>query len=175
VPYTILRAAVLYGEDDVFVNVLAALLKWGPLFFMPGDGHVTLQPLWVHDLITCLEWSLNDAAGLNQTIEIGGPDFVTLAEMVDLLSEVLGVRRLVVPTRQPLLRAGAQMLGALLPRSPLSPYWLDYLSTSRVCELTSLTRYFGLKPTRFTPATLSYLRRKNWVRELQRLVANPTA
>src|SRR4029079_16249524 len=36
VPYTIFRSAMLFGFDDVFVNVLAALVKLGPgLFLMP--------------------------------------------------------------------------------------------------------------------------------------------
>lgn len=170
-PYTILRASLVFGPEDVFVNVLAAMLKLMPFaFFMPGDGKVTLQPMWVYDLVTCLEWSLHDEAGLNQTLEIGGPEFITFAGMVDMLSEVLGVQRWVVPTRQPILRSGATLMENLLPRSPLITHWLDYLATSRTCELTSLTRYFSIKPTRFTPDTLKYLRRKHWLSEMRRLV-----
>jgi NADH dehydrogenase len=173
IPYTILRSALLYGPEDVFLNVIAALLKFGPgVFFMPGDGKTTLQPLWVEDLVTCLEWSLSDDAGLNQTLEIGGPEFISFAQLVDMVSDVLGVRRLVIPTRQPYLRAGARILEYLLPRSPLTTHWLDYLAISRTCELASVSRYFGLKPTRFVPATLGYLREKKWLPEMGRLIWN---
>jgi uncharacterized protein YbjT (DUF2867 family) len=171
IPYTILRASLLFGPEDAFVNVVAAMLKLMPfVFLMPGDGKVTLQPMWVYDLATCLEWSLHDEAGLNQTLEVGGPEFVSFAAMVDIISEVLGTRRWVIPTRQPYLRAGAEFMGQVLPRSPLTTHWLDYLATNRTCELTSLTRYFGLKATRFTPDTLKYLRQKHWLAEMRRLV-----
>lgn len=169
-PFTILRASLVFGPEDVFVNVLAAMLKLMPLaFFMPGDGKVTLQPMWIDDLVTCLEWSLHDEAGLNQTLEIGGPEFIPFAGMVDMISDVMGVRRWVVPTRQPILRGGATLMENLLPRSPLITHWLDYLATSRTCELTSLTRYFSIKPTRFIPDTLKYLRHKHWFSEMRRL------
>ncbi|MCC7359412.1 MAG: NAD(P)H-binding protein [Anaerolineales bacterium] len=171
VPFTILRSALLFGPDDMFVNVLAALIKFGPgVFFMPGDGRTALQPLWVDDLATCIEWSLAEGSLLDQTVSIGGPEFVPLRAMVDMLMEVLGVRRLVAPVRPVYLRGGAWFLEQLLPRSPVTTRWLDYLAISRTCELTSVTRHFGLKPARFSPATLGYLRNKRWLPELRRFV-----
>ena len=171
VPFTILRSAMLFGPDDIFVNVLAALIKLGPgVFLMPGDGRTALQPLWVDDLATCIEWSLAEGSLLNQTVSIGGPEFVPLRSMVDIVMDVLGVSRLVVPVRPIYLRGGAWFLEQLLPRSPVTTRWLDYLAISRTCELTSVTRHFGLKPARFSPATLGYLRHKRWLPELRRFV-----
>ena len=169
-PYTIIRSALLYGEEDVFVNVLAMMLKLVPGFFlMPGDGRASLQPLWVEDLVTCLEWSLSDLTALNQTLSLGGPEFIPFQQLVQIVMEALGVRRLIVPVRPPLLRAGAWLMEQALPRSPLTTRWLDYLAISRTCELTSVTRYFGLKPARLVNS-LDYLRRKNWFAEMNRLV-----
>lgn len=171
VPYTILRSALLFGPDDMFVNVLAALLKLGPgFFFLPGDGRMALQPLWVEDLATCIEWSLAEHSLLNQTVALGGPEFVPFRDMVEIVKEVLGVHRLIVPVRPVYLRGMAWFLEQLLPRSPVTTRWLDYLAISRTCELTSVTRHFGLKPARFSPATLGYLRDKRWLPELRRFV-----
>ena len=170
-PYTIFRAAMLFGPDDVFVNVLAALLKLAPGFFlMPGDGRTALQPLWVHDLATCVEWSLADESFLNRTVSLGGPEFIPLRMMAEIVMETLAVRRVVVPVRPVYLRGGAWFLEQLLPHSPLTTRWLDYLAMSRTCELNSVTGYFGLKPSRFSPATLGYLRNKRWLPELGRFV-----
>ena len=168
--YTIVRSTLLYGAEDVFLNVVAALVKLGPgLFLMPGDGRISLQPLWVEDLVTCLEWSLSDLTSLNQTIALGGPEFITFGQMVQTVMEVLGVRRLVIPVRPPFLRAGAWLMEQILPRSPLTTRWLDYLAVNRTCELTSVTQYFGLKPARFVN-TVDYLRDKKWFIEMTRLI-----
>jgi NADH dehydrogenase len=170
-PYTIFRSAMLFGVEDIFANVLAALIKLGPgVFLMPGDGHTALQPLWVEDLSTCIEWSLADDTFQNRIISIGGPEFIPLRMMVDILMEALRVRRWVVPVRPVYLRGGAWFLEQLLPRSPLTTRWLDYLAMSRTCELTSVTSLFGLKPARFTPENLAYLRQKRWLAEMGRLV-----
>jgi NADH dehydrogenase len=171
-PYTIVRSALLYGEEDVFVNVVALMLKLVPgFFFSPSPSDVALQPLWVEDLVTCLEWSLSDLTALNQTLALGGPEFLTFNQMTEIIMDVLRLRRIIVPVRPPFLRAGAWWLDQLLPRSPLTPRWLDYLATSRTCELTSVTRYFGLKPARFADRTLNYLRDKHWFAEMTRLTS----
>jgi uncharacterized protein YbjT (DUF2867 family) len=168
--YTIVRSTLLYGQEDVFLNVLAALIKLGPGFFlMPGDGQISLQPLWVEDLVTCLEWSLSDLTSLNQTLSLGGPEFITLRQMIETAMDVLGVRRWIVPVRPPFLRAGAWLMEQMLPRSPLTTRWLDYLAVNRTCELTSVTRHFGLKPARFM-STVDYLRDKRWLAEMTRLI-----
>ena len=169
--YITIRSAMLFGPEDIFVNVLAGMLKLAPgLFLMPGDGRAAVQPLSVDDLATCVEWSLADDSYLNQTISIGGPEFVTLRAMIDILTEALRIRRLVMPVRPVYLRAAAWFMEQLLPRSPLSTRWLDYLAISRTCELTSVTRLFGLKPRRFVPSTLAYLRQKRWLAEMSRFV-----
>lgn len=174
IAYTTVRTAMLFGPDDIFVNVLAGMLKLAPgVFLMPGDGRTAMQPLSVGDLVTCLEWSLNDQSFLNQTLSLGGPEFVTLRGMINTLSEALGIQRLIVPVRPVYLRGGAWFLEQLLPRSPLTTRWLDYLATSRTCELTSVTRQFGLKPVRFNASNLGYLREKRWLSEFSRFVFSP--
>lgn len=169
-PYTIFRSALLYGREDVLVNTLAALIRLSPgLLLLPGDARTTLQPLWVEDLATCLEWSLSDAAVLHQTIALGGPEFVTLKELAEIVMSKLGAPRRILNVSPVLLRWGAWFLDQVLPRSPITTYWLDHLAVNRVCELTSVTRYFGLKPARLEP-TLEYLREKRWWGEVARLV-----
>jgi NADH dehydrogenase len=170
VPYTIFRSALLYGREDVMVNTLAALIRVMPaVLFLPGDGQTTLQPLWVEDLVTCLEWSLGDTAALDQTIPLGGPEFITLSQLARLIMDKIRAPRAVLSVSPVFLRWGAWFMEQVLPRSPLTTHWLDYFAVNRVCELTSVTRYFGLRPARLEP-TLEYLKERRWWGDVGRLL-----
>lgn len=169
-PYTILRTALLYGEEDRFINGLAMALATVPsIFFMPSDGRTLLQPLWVEDLVTCIEWSLDDLTTVNQTISIGGPEFLTFEQIVKMVMGMTRMNRTIVNVGIPYLRWGARMLEAFLPRSPLNVHWLDYLAVNRICELVSVPRYFGLKPARFEQ-TIDYLVGRDWHAETRNFV-----
>ncbi len=170
IPYTIFRSTLLYGEEDIFVNSIAMALATLPsLFLMPSNGRMLLQPLWVEDLVTCLEWSLDDLTTLNQTLTLGGPEFLTFEQMTKIIMEVTKLSRAVVPVGIPYLRWGAALLERLLPRSPITTRWLDHLAVNRICELVSVTRYFGLKPARFEQ-TVGYLAGRDWGAEMRRFV-----
>lgn len=162
VPYTILRTAVLFGAGDHFTSWLAMLLAISPLVFpIPGNGSTALQPLWVEDLATCITWALEEPATLGQTYEIGGPEFLTYIQIVHMVMQATGIRRILIPTRLPYLRAGGWLLGHMLPRPPVNSFWLDYLAVSRTAELSAIPRIFGLQPSRMEQR-LGYLQGRNW-------------
>lgn len=169
-PHLILRSALLYGREDVLVNTLAALIRFSPgVLWLPSDGGTMLQPLWVDDLATCLEWSLNDEALLNQTVSLGGPEFVSVENLAQMVMDKINTSRRIANGNAVLLRWGAWFAEQVLPRSPLTEHWLDHFAVNRVTELTSVTRYFNLKPARIE-STLEYLREKRWWGEVQRLM-----
>jgi len=158
--FTILRTAVVFGPNDGFSTGLAQLLAVSPFVFMiPGDGENLVQPLWIEDLVTAMTWALDDEDTRNRTYEIGGPEFLTLN----------GVRRSVISVNPPLLRFFTIILEYLLPASPVSVYWLDYLATNRTCSLDSVPRAFNLMPSRFSKR-LAYLEGKKWRREMWRSI-----
>lgn len=170
IPYTIIRSTLLYGEEDIFVNALAMSLAAVPtIFLIPGDGRMLLQPLWVEDLVTCLEWTLDDLTTINQTITLGGPEFLTFAQIVKTVMSVTNMPRMLIGVGVPYLRWGAKMLETLLPRSPLTVRWLDHLAVNRICELVSVPRFFGLKPARFEQ-TITYLANRDWGAEMRQFV-----
>lgn len=162
IDYMILRSGLLFGAEDAFTNALAMMLHAIPgVFFIPGDGRTLLQPLWIEDLITCIEWGLDDPALRNLTIKIGGPEFLPFRQIVELVMAQTGISRQLVPVGRPYLRFGARWLERLLPRSPFTTRWVDHLAVNRTCELTNVTRYFGLRPSRFEHR-LDYLSGRDW-------------
>jgi len=171
--YTILRTSLIYGPNDGFTSGLAQLLSVSPLIFLiPGDGSNLVQPIWVEDLATCLTWSLEDDSMLNNIYEIGGPEFITLNNILKNVMLKLNMRRIIVSVPPPFLRLITVLLEYLLPSSPVSVYWLDYFSTNRTCSLDTIPRFFNLIPSRFS-RKLDYLKESDWRREfLQRTFRN---
>jgi NADH dehydrogenase len=170
VDFTIFRTAIVFGPSDGFTTGLAQLLQGLPfVFLIPGDGKTLIQPLWVEDLVTCMVWALDDSDTRNRTYEIGGPEFLPFREVVDLVMQAIAVQRRVVPLRPPYMRVLTVLLEYILPRSPVSVYWLDYLATNRTCSLDTIPRVFNLMPSRMSQR-LAYLTGADWQRELWRAI-----
>jgi len=149
IDYTILRTAIVFGNNDGFTTGLAQLISGIPRFFIiPG-------------LATCLLWALDDPATNNQMFEIGGPEYLTFNEVVQTVIEKLNTRRRLVHLRQPYLRALTVFLENLMPAAPVSVYWLDYLATNRASNLDAIPRLFNLMPSRFSQR-LAYLEDREW-------------
>ena len=166
IDYTILRTAIVFGPNDGFTTGLAQLTHGLPFIFLaPGDGQTLLQPLWIEDLVTCLTWALDDEQTRNRVYEIGGPEFLTLREVVSTVMAKVGIKRAIVSIAPPLLRAITVILEYFLPASPVSVYWLDYLATNRTCSLDTIPRSFNLMPSRFSQR-LDYLKGQPWRRML---------
>jgi uncharacterized protein YbjT (DUF2867 family) len=170
VEYTIFRTALLYGQGDSFTSGLANLLRNLPVIFLvPEDGHTLLQPLWVEDLATCLLWALDNETTRNHVISIGGPEYLSVNVIVQLVMEAIGRRRKLVPIGPPYLRALTVILESILPGLPVSVFWLDYMATNRTCALDTIPRVFNLMPARFHQH-LDHLRGLDWRLPLSQLI-----
>lgn len=169
VPSILLRTTVPFGDDDGFTTSLAMIMAAIPLFFfLPGDGSVVLQPLWVEDLATCILWSMDEPELIGTTHEMGGPEYFTLRDLLQIIMRRASILRILVPTRAPYLRAGAWFLERFLRRSPVSTHWVDYLAVNRSTDLGTLPSVFGLSPSRMEEK-IDYLSQRNWGWEFLRM------
>ena len=73
VPYTIIRASILFGPGDEFVNSLAGLVKAFPVATVAGNGRNRFQPIAVDEAAKCVALAVQRQGPLGQTVEIGGP------------------------------------------------------------------------------------------------------
>jgi NADH dehydrogenase len=162
IPYTILRSSIVYGPEDHFTSGLARMLRAFPgFFFIPGGGRTVLQPLWVEDLVACLIWSLENPDTLNQVFEIGGSEYFTVQQVLEIVMSTIHAPRYLVEVPIVALRTITVFLESFIPRFPASSFWVDYIAVSRTCAADSTARAFGLMPARFT-YRLDYLARTPW-------------
>jgi uncharacterized protein YbjT (DUF2867 family) len=169
IPCLILRCSTIFGAEDSFTNVLAMIARITPGFFFVPELDTQLQPLWVEDLAACIDFCLGEDKYFGEILSLGGPEHLSFQEVVETVLSEIRVQRMIVRGWPPLMRMGAALMDAVLPYSPLTPFWLDYLSVNRMCEANSLSRLFGLKPARLSDR-IDYLRNGRGVRDLMRYI-----
>jgi NADH dehydrogenase len=86
--YTIVRPTIIAGRGS---PVLTGLRKLVGLPVVPvfGPGNTRVQPIYVSDLAACLTSVIRDRATYRQTIELGGPDVVTIEQLLAGMRRVL--------------------------------------------------------------------------------------
>jgi uncharacterized protein YbjT (DUF2867 family) len=123
--YAILRPTVLVGAEDILINNIAYLMKRFPFFGLPGDGSYRLQPIYVDDLVDLVVEGVY--ATNNYVIDAVGPDNFTFKEMVELIGEKTGSKRLLIPLPPKLALLAAQFLSLFLGDVLLTPEEVDGL------------------------------------------------
>ncbi len=171
VAYTIFRCGLVFGSEDRSVNNLAMMLRSNPLLvFQPGQGENLLHPIYVGDLIAALENSLEALSLVDETVEIGGGEYVTYNELVRTVMRVSGARRMLVPIPPYILRWLTGFMNAIFPRWPITRQWFDVLSGNRTANLGNLFHYTGVHPVRFEDTLLTYMPQRRYGLEFLRFI-----
>ncbi len=161
--YTIIRSGLVFGEDDAFINHIAMQLSLSPgVFLMPGRGEVVLHPIYIDDLVDALVCSLSVIDTVDNIIEIGGPEYITLEDLIHTVMRVSGINRTVIGVPPYVLRWTIGITGRLMPRSLITAQWLDILATNRTARLGNIFHYFGIHPRRFEDTLATYLRGRRY-------------
>lgn len=94
IDHTVLRPAVLFGDEDILVNNIAWTLRRLPVFGVFGDGSYRIQPIHVDDLA-----GLAVAAGRRtgrDVVQAIGPETFTYRGLVGAIADALGLKRWIV-------------------------------------------------------------------------------
>jgi NADH dehydrogenase len=129
---TVVRPSVIFGPEDDFFNLFAAIARLSPVLpvfgsapkasfargRLPtvdlfGGGGPKFQPVYVGDVADAIVKCLEDPATQGKTYELGGPRVYTFKELMELLLTVLERRRLLVPLPFFVLNIDAAMLELL--------------------------------------------------------------
>ncbi|HZB41432.1 MAG TPA: SDR family oxidoreductase [Ilumatobacter sp.] len=113
---TELRAAVIIGSGSISFEMLRYLTEVLPAMVTPRWVRTKCQPIAISDVLHYLTAVLDDPESVDRVLEIGGPDVVTYAEMMQTYAEVAGLpRRIIVPV--PLLspRLSSRWIGLVTP------------------------------------------------------------
>ncbi|MDX8409181.1 MAG: complex I NDUFA9 subunit family protein [Mariprofundales bacterium] len=128
--WTIFRPSVIYGNKDSFLCRFKALSALGPIFPVVAP-ETKLQPVWIEDVTRAFTLSYSDRTTANQTYALAGNDAYSMMEIIKMITEQLGRKRLLLPL--PNLAAKAMAMGMqLLPTPLLTPDQLILLQKDNV-------------------------------------------
>ena len=154
---TVLRPSVIFGADDRFLNLFAALQRVFPVVPLAG-AQARFQPVWVEDVAQAVAHCLQDVRASGQTYELCGPSIYTLKELVQLAGRAAGVPRPVIGLPMALGRLQALLMELapgqpLMSRDNLDSMRVDNVASGRLPGLAAL----GITPTGPTAVAPTYL------------------
>ena len=115
----ILRPSVVFGPEDEFFNRFAGLARIAPALPLIGGGKTRFQPVFAGDVAKAVIAGLTGKAAAGATYELGGPEVLSLKEVMQRVLTYTMRRRLLVPVPFWLAKFQAAFL-QLLPKPLLT-------------------------------------------------------
>ena len=94
---TIVRPSTIFGPEDKFFNLFARIASILPVMPVLGGGHGRMQPVYVGDVAQAIAALSQDGAPTEGLYELGGPQVLSLAELMAIVCAQTGRKRRQVP------------------------------------------------------------------------------
>ena len=111
----VMRPSVVFGPEDQFSNRFAALARMSPVLPLIGGGATRMQPVYVADVATAIADAVDGKAKSGATYELGGPEVLTMREIMELILAITDRQRMLVSLPFGLARLKAHV-PAIRPR-----------------------------------------------------------
>ncbi|MBS1102592.1 complex I NDUFA9 subunit family protein [Gluconobacter sp. Dm-62] len=152
----LLRPSVIFGPEDSFFNMFALIAKLSPVLPVFAAG-THFQPVYVGDVAQAAI-ALVEPGREGMTVEAGGPDVLTMKELMAFVLEASGRRRLLVSVPGWVAKLEAEILeplpGHLLTRDQVVMMGQDNVVQPGPDNLKSL----GITPTAMRSVVPGYLK-----------------
>ncbi len=144
---TILRPSILFGREDNFVNRFAAMARLAPVLPVIS-GSTRFQPVYAADVGRAVAAAALDPGGHGgKTYELGGPQVLTMRELMEWVCETIGRGRPLIDIPDPVGRLIARTTG-WLPAAPITwDQWLMLRRDNVVADGAQGLEAFGLPKT----------------------------
>ena len=134
---TIFRPSVVFGPEDDFTNRFAALAQMSPVLPLIGGGLTKLQPVYVGDVATAIAEAVDSKARSGATYELGGPEVLSMREIMELILAITERKRMLVSLPFRLARLQALFLQFAPGPLKLTPDQVELLRSDNVVSETT--------------------------------------
>ena len=135
---TIIRPSLVFGPDDHFFNQFGGMARLSPVIPMIGGGRTKFQPVHVDDVAHAVGVLADEGSPAGKVYEIGGAAVYSFRELVEILLQAIGRRRILLPIPFPVAELQAAAL-ELMPDPPLTRDQVRLLMTNKVVSGTEPT------------------------------------
>ena len=156
IDYTTFRPSWIYGPGDRSLNRFIGFTRWLPFVPQIGNGRQVLVPVFVDDVAALVADALETPAASGQTFEVGGPQSLTMDEIMREALRVMGRRRPILHTPILLLKIATAPL-TLLPSPPMTPAAIDFVVQSAPVDTTLLRERLPRRLKPLSEALATYL------------------
>jgi NADH dehydrogenase len=154
--YTLLRPSWMYGPGDRSMSRFVFFCRHLPVIPVIGDGTTPVFPVYVKDVARCAVEATRREDATDKTWEIGGPERLTMDEVIRTVQRVLGKRRPLLHHPVPLMKLLVRPL-ALLPRPILSPAAVEFVTQTVEIDPKPAAEYFGFPFKRLEEGLREYV------------------
>lgn len=153
VPTAVLQAATIIGQGSVSFEMLRYLTTRLPAMVAPKWLRNRIQPVGIDDVLHWLVAAAGLPAEVSRTFDIGGPDVLTYAEMMQLFAAETGQRRRLIVTAPVLTpRLASHWVGLVTPvEAGVAKPLVGSLVHEVVCRERDLEGLVGAPPGGVTP------------------------
>ncbi|HVR84015.1 MAG TPA: NAD-dependent epimerase/dehydratase family protein [Planctomycetota bacterium] len=152
--WTILRPGVIYGVGDDLLAHLSLMLRVAPIFPILNDGGSPMMPVHAIDVAKGVVGALKHPQASGRTIDIVGPERLTLREVVRRVAEALGLPVWIWPTPAGLLKFPVGILEAMMTQPLSTRAQLAMLVEGLAGDPALAEVELGLKTAPFLPERL---------------------
>jgi NADH dehydrogenase len=151
---TIMRPSVLFGPEDQFTNRFAALAQLSPALPLIGGGNTKMQPVYVGDVATAIADAVDGKTKPGATYELGGPEVLTMREIMETILEITDRDRMLVSLPFGLARLQSIFLQFAPGALKLTPDQVELLRSDNVVSQTAKSAGLTLEGLGITPDSL---------------------
>lgn len=154
--WAIVRPSWAYGPEDRALNTFVTIARFSPVIPRLGLRPQLIQPVSVEDVgrTVAAIFARDDAWG--RVYEIGGPDVLTMHEVIRTMLDVIGARRLVMPVPKPLVKLGVAPF-VVLPQPPMTPSGVEFAVQDAVVDNTEAEKTLEVQPIDLRAGLVRYL------------------
>lgn len=159
--YVILRPSLVVGRmvgrrDSKLVTRYINLILSSRAVPLINGGVNRIQPVFIGDLVEVLSACVSPGSTLEGTLELGGPDLVTMREFVEQLMAVIGERKPIIGLPGFIAQAAAAICESLQAVPLLSNDQVAIANQDNVCQENALVSVCGISPTPLKEALATY-------------------